>query len=63
MLGGELVGHPLETRQVGFFPRDRLPQPLAGQHRWADLAFRAIDGERYPADFDPPRTPPWRGAP
>jgi ADP-ribose pyrophosphatase YjhB (NUDIX family) len=63
MLGGELVGHPLETRQVGFFPRDRLPQPLAGQHRWADLAFRAIDGERYPADFDPPRTPPWRGEP
>lgn len=63
MLGGELVGHPLETRQVGFFPRDRLPQPLAGQHRWADLAFRAIDGERFPADFDVPRTPPWRGTP
>ena len=63
MLGGELVGHPLETRQVGFFPRDRLPQPLAGQHRWADLAFRAIDGERFPSDFDPPRTPPWRGSP
>jgi ADP-ribose pyrophosphatase YjhB (NUDIX family) len=61
MLGGELTGHPLETRQVGFFPRDRLPQPLAGQHRWAELAFRAIDGERFPADFDPPRTPPWRG--
>jgi ADP-ribose pyrophosphatase YjhB (NUDIX family) len=60
MLGGELVGHPLETRQVGFFPRDRLPQPLAGQHRWADLAFRAIDGETFPADFDAPRTPPWR---
>ena len=60
MLGGELVGHPLETRQVGFFPRDRLPQPLAGQHRWADLAFRAIDGETFPADFDTPRTPPWR---
>jgi ADP-ribose pyrophosphatase YjhB (NUDIX family) len=63
MLGGELVGHPLETRQVGFFPRDRLPQPLAGQQRWADLAFRAIDGERFPSDFDPPRTPPWRGTP
>jgi ADP-ribose pyrophosphatase YjhB (NUDIX family) len=63
MLGGELLGHPLETRQVGFFPRDRLPQPLAGQHRWADLAFRAIDGEQLPADFDAPRTPPWRGNP
>jgi ADP-ribose pyrophosphatase YjhB (NUDIX family) len=61
MLGGELQGHPLETRQVGFFPRDGLPQPLAGQHRWADLAFRAIDGEVFPSDFDLPRTPPWRG--
>jgi ADP-ribose pyrophosphatase YjhB (NUDIX family) len=60
MIGGELAGHPLETRQVGFFSRDRLPQPLAGQHRWADLAFRAIDGQVFPADFDPPRTPPWR---
>lgn len=63
MLGGELVGHPLETRQVGFFARDRLPQPLANQQRWADLAFRAIDGERFPSDFDAPRTPPWRGTP
>ncbi len=60
MIGGELSGHPLETRQVGFFARDRLPQPLAGQHRWADLAFRAIDGEAFPADYDAPRTPPWR---
>ena len=25
MLGGELRGHPLETRAVGFFPRDALP--------------------------------------
>jgi ADP-ribose pyrophosphatase YjhB (NUDIX family) len=61
MLGGELKGHPLETRAVGFYPRDRLPQPLAGVHRWGELAFRAIDGERFPADFDAPRTPPWRG--
>lgn len=60
MLGGELAGHPLETRQVGFFSRDALPQPLAGQHRWGDIAFRAIDGEIFPADFDLPRTPPWR---
>ena len=52
--------HPLETRDVGFFARDALPQPLAGAHRWADLAFRAIDGEVFPADFDPPRTPVWR---
>ena len=63
MIGGELKGHPLETRSVGFYPRDALPQPLAGVHRWGELAFRAIDGERYPADFDLPRTPPWRESP
>jgi 8-oxo-dGTP pyrophosphatase MutT (NUDIX family) len=61
MLGGELVGHPLETRQVGFYQRDRLPQPLAGAHRWVELAFAAIDGEQRPCSFDPPRTPTWRG--
>jgi ADP-ribose pyrophosphatase YjhB (NUDIX family) len=61
MLGGELKGHPLETRAVGFFPRDALPQPLAGAHRWLDLAFRAIDGDPAPTWYDPPRTPPWRG--
>jgi ADP-ribose pyrophosphatase YjhB (NUDIX family) len=61
MLGGELAGHPLETSQVGFYPRDRLPQPLAGAQRWAELAFAAIDGEQRPCSFDPPRTPTWRG--
>jgi ADP-ribose pyrophosphatase YjhB (NUDIX family) len=62
MLGGELRGHPLETRQVGFFARDQLPQPLAGGARWVDTAFAAIEGETRPADFDEPRTPPWRGS-
>ncbi len=62
VIGGELQGHPLETRQVGFYARDALPQPLAGAHRWADLAFAAIDGEQRPCDFDLPRTPPWRGS-
>jgi ADP-ribose pyrophosphatase YjhB (NUDIX family) len=61
ILGGELKGHPLETRQVGFYPRDALPQPLAGGARWVDTAFAAINGEHRPADFDSPRTPPWRG--
>ena len=61
MIGGELKGHPLETRQVGFFGRDALPWPLAGGARWVDTAFAAIDGEQRPADFDLPRTPPWRG--
>jgi 8-oxo-dGTP pyrophosphatase MutT (NUDIX family) len=61
MLGGELRGHPLETRQVGFYPRDALPQPLAGVHRWGEVAFAAIDGAPLPCSFDLPRTPPWRG--
>jgi ADP-ribose pyrophosphatase YjhB (NUDIX family) len=60
MLGGELRGHPLETRAVGFFPRDALPQPLAGAHRWLDLAFAAIDGKPLPTWYDAPRTPPGR---
>jgi 8-oxo-dGTP pyrophosphatase MutT (NUDIX family) len=61
MIGGELRGHPLETSEVGFYPRDALPQPLAGAHRWVDLAFAAIDGEQRPCSFDAPRVPPWRG--
>lgn len=61
MTGGELAGHPLETSAVGFFARDRLPEPLAGAHRWLDLAFRAIDGDTVPTWFDEPREPIWRG--
>ncbi len=61
MIGGELRGHPLETSAVGFFGRDALPQPLAGAHRWVDVAFAAINGDEPPCSFDPPRTPPWRG--
>ena len=61
LLGGELHGHPLETRSVGFFAREALPWPLAGGARWLDTAFAAIAGEQRPADFDAPRTPPWRG--
>jgi ADP-ribose pyrophosphatase YjhB (NUDIX family) len=60
MLGGELRGHPLETRAVGFFARDALPELLAGADRWVDAAFAAINGETRPVDFDRPRTPPWR---
>jgi ADP-ribose pyrophosphatase YjhB (NUDIX family) len=61
IVGGDLTAHPLETRQVGFFGRENLPQPLAGGARWVDTAFAAINGESRPADFDQPRTPPWRG--
>jgi ADP-ribose pyrophosphatase YjhB (NUDIX family) len=60
MVGGELTGHPLETRAVGFYGWDTLPQPLAGGARWLDTAFAAIAGESRPCDFDRPRTPPWR---
>jgi 8-oxo-dGTP pyrophosphatase MutT (NUDIX family) len=60
MIGGELRGHPLETRAVGFFARDALPWPVAGVQRWGALAFAAIDGQVLPCDFDPPRTPVWR---
>jgi len=49
MTGGRAQGYPLETSAVGFFARDGLPQPLAGAHRWLDIAFRAIDGEELPA--------------
>ena len=62
VIGGELRGHPLETRDVGFFAEDALPQPLAGADRWAKTAFAAIRGELTEVDFDLPRTPPWRGS-
>jgi ADP-ribose pyrophosphatase YjhB (NUDIX family) len=61
VVGGDLTAHPLETRQVGFFARDSLPQPLAGGARWVETAFAAINGENRAADFDRPRKPPWRG--
>ena len=61
MIGGELAGPPArDAARSGSSRGIACPQPLAGQHRWADLAFRAIDGEIFPADFDAPRTPPWR---
>ncbi len=60
MVGGELRGHPLETSTVGFYAREDLPQPLAGGHRWVDLAFAAIRGDERPCSFDAPREPIWR---
>lgn len=62
-IGGELEGHPLETRDVGWFARDALPQPLAGGGRWLDVAFDAIEGREPKTVFDLPRTPPWRDPP
>ena len=59
-IGGELRGHPLETSGVGWFSRDALPEPLAGQGFWADAAFAAIDGKAEATTFDAPRAPMWR---
>jgi ADP-ribose pyrophosphatase YjhB (NUDIX family) len=58
--GGELKAHPLECRDVGWFPEDRLPSPLAGFERWGAPAFAAIRGEPVEVTFDPPRAPMWR---
>ena len=59
-VGGELRGHPLETRDVGWFAEDALPEPLAGAGRWKDMAFGAIRGERFDVVFDSPRPVTWR---
>jgi len=63
VVGGSLAGHPLETRDVGFFARSDLPQPLAGGGFWVDVAFKAIEGGVDPPFFDAPRDPPWKGDP
>lgn len=63
MTGGELRPHPLECTEVGFFPRDGLPEPLTGADQWVDQAFAAISGEPMATRFDPPRRPTWRGEP
>jgi len=59
--GGSLQRHPLETTDVGWFHRDRLPWPTAGASWWGPMAFAAIDGGVLPASFEPPRSPMWRG--
>src|SRR5256714_5487382 len=51
-VGGELKAHPLETSDVGWFPEDNLPQPLAGLERWGPSAFAAIRGEPIDVVFD-----------
>ncbi|MGH9228108.1 MAG: NUDIX hydrolase N-terminal domain-containing protein [Acidimicrobiales bacterium] len=60
VVGGTLRRHPLECTDVGWFPEDALPTPLAGATRWSVPAFRAIRGETVDVVFDPPRQPPWR---
>ena len=60
VVGGELRPHPLEVTEVGFFPRESLPEPLLGAGRWVARAFDAIDGTDLACHFDPPLLPPWR---
>ena len=57
--GGELAGHPLETRNVGWFAEDRLPPTVAGIGQWGEQAFRAIRGEDVAVLYDEPRERPW----
>ena len=59
-VGGELSGHPLETRAIGWFAQDELPEPLAGVEQWGDLAFAAIRGEPVEVLYDAPREATWR---
>jgi ADP-ribose pyrophosphatase YjhB (NUDIX family) len=58
-IGGELLAHPLECMDVGWFAEDALPDMVAGVDRWADTAFRSIRGEHVDVLYDQPRTPPW----
>ncbi len=59
-VGGDLRAHPLETRDVGWFAEDALPEPLAGGGHWRYMAFKAIRGEPIDVVFDTPRPAIWR---
>ena len=60
--GGSLQAHPLETRDVGWFAEDALPEWTIGAQQWGAHAFAAIRGEALPVLFDPPRANPWHPA-
>jgi ADP-ribose pyrophosphatase YjhB (NUDIX family) len=62
-VGGELRAHPLECADVGWFPLDDLPQPLAGVERWSAQVFAALRGEPIEVLYDSVRAPVWRGDP
>lgn len=52
--GGELRPNPLEAVDVGFFPLERLPEPLYGRdRRWIRLAHEFHFDGRTAAYFDP----------
>jgi ADP-ribose pyrophosphatase YjhB (NUDIX family) len=58
-VGGEVVAHPLECRDAGFFSFDALPEPLAGSANLWDLARKAFNEEPIVPYFDPPRPQVW----
>lgn len=62
-VGGELRPHPLETADLGWFPRDAMPSPLAGFGAWGDRVFDALEGGPVEVFFERPRRRPWSGDP
>ena len=58
-VGGELLAHPQECRDVGWFGEHELPEPLAARERWGSV-FAAVRGETTEVAFDAPRDPVWR---
>jgi ADP-ribose pyrophosphatase YjhB (NUDIX family) len=58
--GGDLMPHPLETADVGWFAEGELPEATAGAQWWGPMAFAAINGHSAPATFDSVRSPIWR---
>ena len=59
--GGELLAHPLEVTDLGWFARHTLPSPTLGAERWADHVFASYEGERRDVFYDDLRRPVWRG--
>ena len=54
IVGGELKPNPLEAIAAGFFPLDRLPEPLHGiDRKWIGLAHEFHSGGRIAPYFDP----------
>jgi ADP-ribose pyrophosphatase YjhB (NUDIX family) len=56
----DLLLHPLECSDAGWFTRHTLPSPLLGGERWVEPVFAAIDGQLRDVFYDDVRTPVWR---
>jgi ADP-ribose pyrophosphatase YjhB (NUDIX family) len=59
--GGELMPHPLECTDVGWFTESTLPEPIVGVERWGEPVFAALRGEVREVYYDTLRRPVWRG--